>query len=365
MFATRLGSLNALEQSSRCRFWNKFLKGPMPSADTLGRVADGLEAEECRDLLCHFYGQLRSNKAFDDRLGGMIALVVDGHEQCASYRRVCPGCLVREIKVGETTKVQYYHRYVAASLVSRNLHLFIDLEPILPGEDEVAAALRLIERVHASLPRAYDVVLADSLYARADFFKAVLSKPNKHVLTVFKQEGRHLMQDALAVFEQLEPETVYAEPFRQGIAWSAEDFTSWESLERPIRVVKFEETRQVRRQLTKQYVEEKTEWTWVTSLPETCMGIDEIVLLGRKRWAIENEGFNEAVNKWHMDHVYRHAPNAMLVLLLLAMLVAGLIEVFYRRDLKPAARARVSLLHVCRMIAAELHSPAPLARGPT
>ena len=37
--------------------------------------------------------------------------------------------------------------------------------------DEVAAAIRLLERVCKAYPRAFDVVLGDALYARADFFR--------------------------------------------------------------------------------------------------------------------------------------------------------------------------------------------------
>jgi len=38
MFLARLGSLNALEQSKRSRFWGRWLGRAMPSADTIGRV---------------------------------------------------------------------------------------------------------------------------------------------------------------------------------------------------------------------------------------------------------------------------------------------------------------------------------------
>jgi len=43
--------------------------------------------------------------------------------------------------------------------------LVLDAEPQRPGEGEVAAALRLLERVLTRYPRAFDVVLADGRYA--------------------------------------------------------------------------------------------------------------------------------------------------------------------------------------------------------
>jgi hypothetical protein len=39
----------------------------------------------------------------------------------------------------------------------------LDCEPRLPDEDEVATAMRLLTRVLAAYPRAFDLVLADAL----------------------------------------------------------------------------------------------------------------------------------------------------------------------------------------------------------
>ncbi len=50
---------------------------------------------------------------------------------------------------------------------------------------------------------------------------------------------------------------------------------------------------------------------WLTTLTETRASTRSVVELGHRRWAIENEGFNEAVNAWHIDHVYHHEPRAM------------------------------------------------------
>lgn len=82
---------------------------------------------------------------------------------------------------------------------------------------------------------------------------------------------------------------------------------------------------------------------------------------GHARWAIENEGFNELVTRWHADHVYRHEPTALLVFTLLAMLCLNVFLTFYRRNLKPAARQATSRLHVARELTAALYSPGPAA----
>ena len=54
-----------------------------------------------------------------------------------------------------------------------------------PGEDEVACAMRLLERVLRDYPRAFEVVVADELYLRADFFNFV-TRQGKEVSVFLK-----------------------------------------------------------------------------------------------------------------------------------------------------------------------------------
>lgn len=364
MALARLGSLNALEQTARLGPWRRILGGGLPSADTLGRVANVTDTDDLRRVHHDLYARLKRNKALPAPEHGLLALVLDGHESTASYRRCCPGCLKRTIKTSKGERTQYYHRYVAASLVGEGFHYFVDLEEIAPGEGEVAAALRLLHRVHAAYPRAYDVVLGDSLYAQAPFFMAVLAL-GKDVLVVLKQKDRDLYSDALALCEMLTPSEFVRANGTRVRCWDVEDLTSWSSLDRPVRVVRTTETSHVKRQLDGELEERRSEWMWITTLNRLCAPAPAVVYLGHSRWDIENQGFNEAVNRWHMDHVYRHEPRAMRVLLLITMLAMNVLSAFYRRALKPARRARESMLHVARCIAAALYCGRPLSGAPT
>src|SRR3989339_321803 len=78
-------------------------------------------------------------------------------------------------------------RVVALSWVTRDLRLMLDAEPLRPGEDEVAAALRLLDRVVRAYPRAFDLVQGDGLYADPRFFHWALEH-GKHALAVLKDE---------------------------------------------------------------------------------------------------------------------------------------------------------------------------------
>ena len=229
----------------------------------------------------------------------------------------------------------------------------------------MAAALRLLDRVLAAYPRAFDVVVLDGLYANSTVFNHILAQ-GKDVIAVLKDDRRDLAQDAQSLFDQTAP-VALPDANRQRLCWDIEAFTSWPQVQQPVRVVRSLETRTVRRQLDDQVEEIESDWLWVTTLSKVRASTRAVVQLGHSRWTIENQGFNEMVNRWHTDHVYKHQPVAMLVFLLLAMVCLTVYLVFYRRNLKPAARQAVSMLHVSRQIAADLYGGIPTGpvRAPT
>jgi hypothetical protein len=199
LFWARMGSINAWEQVGRARFWQCWLGEPTFSADTLGRVHALLDANRLRQGIHDVYERLKRNKALPD-IYGLGVVVLDGHESHASYLRHCSGCLQRTIHGAGGDRIQFYHRQVTLLLLPgalpgrKTVRLLLDHEPQRPGEDEVETALRLLARVIPAYPRAFDLVLADALYARAPSFNFLLAC-GKHALVVLKEERRDLYQD--------------------------------------------------------------------------------------------------------------------------------------------------------------------------
>jgi hypothetical protein len=335
MFWGRLGSLNALEGVSSCRSWKKWLGSRMPSADTVGRVFALMDTGDLRKGLHHVYTRLKRNKALS-KDSAAAAAVLDGHETHASYRRHCVQCLQRTIHTQEGDRIQYYHRNVTLMLVSRKLRILLDVEPQRKGEDEVATALRLLERVLKTYPRAFQVILADALYTEAPFINFLWAH-HKYCLLVLKDERRDIYQDALALFK-LQPGQIGQYRNRSCLWSDVADLTSWPQVEAPLRVVRSQETYSVRRQATRELVQERTEWLWLTNLPASLAPVELVVHLGHSRWDIENYGFNELVNGWYADHVYRHHPTAIEALYLTVFLAFNLFHAFLALNLKPAVR---------------------------
>jgi hypothetical protein len=310
------------------------------------------------------YTQLKRGKALPPPAHGLIAALLDGHEAHATFRRHCAGCLTRTIHTATGDRLQYYHRHVSLQLVGADWTLLLDAEPQRPGEDEVAAALRLLERVLSHYPRAFDVVVADGLYADPRLFNLLYPR-GKDVLAVLKENHPALLEDARSLCA---PGAAVPGGYRGRVCayWDLDGFTTWPQVAAPIRIVRSQETWSIRRQRDGQVETQHADWFWVTTLAPTRASTGVVVQLGHARWAIENEGFNELVTRWHADHVYRHEPTALLVFTLLTMLGLNVFLAFYRRDLKPAARQAASRLHVARWITSELYprGPAPACRAP-
>jgi hypothetical protein len=367
MFWARIGSLNALELTAGSRFWKTWLGEAACSADSVGRVTALLEAEGLRSGIHAIYDRLKRNKALPDQ-GGLGIAVLDGHESHASYLRHCSGCRERTTGSGETKRTQYYHRQVTFMLLpgARTgcvpVRLLLDLEPQRAGEDEVATALRLLKRVIGSYPRAFDVVLADALYATAPVFNFLLAR-GKHVLTVLKDDRRNLYQDAAALFAAFPPVEGTCRS-RKCLWWDFPGLLSWPQVHAPVRVVRSQETRTVRRQLDGKDEVLTSDWIWVTTLEAVSVPTKSVVGLGHQRWDIENQGFNELVKGWHADHVYKHDPNAIECFLLLAFLACNLFQAFFALNLKPQIRQGRTRAFWTRLMAAELHDGINLARSP-
>jgi hypothetical protein len=358
LFWARMGSLNALEMSGASRFWKRWLGQPMPSADTMGTVHSKMDAGTLREAIHQAYGCLKRNKALPDNRGISVA-IVDGHESHASYRRHCSGCLERTIHSDHGDRTQYYHRQVTLLLVTgappgrQPLRIPLDHEPQLPGEDEVTTAMRLLKRVLALYPRAFDLVLADALYCRADFFNFLLDR-RKHALVVLKDERRNLFQDAAALFESVPP---VPGTFRSRDCrwWDLDGLVSWPEVKIPVRVVRSLETYSIRRQLNKKDELQTSDWVWVTTLPSEQVPLARVVGFGHQRWDVENHGFNELVEGWHADHVLKHDAAAIECFLLMTFLALILFHAFLYLNVKPSLRQGKSKAFWAKVMAAEIY----------
>ncbi len=327
----------------------------MPSDDSMGRVTAEMEPSDLRKRLHRIYSRLKRNKALNG-IGGLSIAVLDGHETHSSYLRHCPGCLKRTVHTQAGDRIQYYHRNVTLMLLGEKVRLLLEVEAQHPGEDEVQTAVRLLDRVLEIYPCAFQVVLGDAFYAQAPFVNYLWAH-RKYALIVLKQENRNLFEDAAALFKLQEP-TSARQRGRDCLWWDVTDLTSWPQVVMPVRVVRSNELYTLRRQASKQCEQATTEWVWVTNLPPAKAPTGLVVRLGHARWDIENYGFNELVNGWHADHVYKHDARAIENFYLLTFIAFNLFHAFLALNVKPELSASKSERFWAHVIAAEVYRTA-------
>lgn len=346
MFVLRMGSLNAIDIELRLpKRMEKVIGKRRPSGDSIGRVFTKMHTESIRDILSATNHKLKRNKALKTSWP-MRFVSIDAHELFSSRSRCCAKCLKRKIVVKGVEVIEYYHRVVVCHLVGFDLALPLDLEPILPAEGEVIAAKRLFERIVKKYPRFFDGVVVDSLYLEAPFINFSLEH-GKQVIAVMKSERRLLMQDAEGVFKIVEP-IILKENNLTAKIWDSEGFESLEGVTVPLRVLHSEEKEQKRKRKGGRWIIETEEhnWWWATTIPKSLLPSRLLWRAGHSRWDIENDLFNDLVNRWFMDHCFKHEPKAIVNFLLTLFVAFVLMQSFYKLNLKPQKRTCFTLISI-------------------
>ena len=267
---------------------------------------------------------------------------------------------------------EYYHRGVVCHLIGQQLAIPLDVELQRPGEGEVPAAKRLLERVFANYRRYFDAVVGDGLYLEAPFIN-FCREHHKHVVVVVKGEQRLLFQDAAGLFSQRSPNGQWSEGRRTVQYWDDEGFNSCEGVAEPLRVLHTLETERRRERIARQWkqTEQTSSWYWATTFSRKQLSAREFWRAGHRRWDIENDCFNSTSTHWGLDHVFRHEPTAIVNFVLTLFLAFVLLQCFWRRNLKPPLRDCLTLIGLGAELYAALASTKrrggrwiPLARGP-
>ena len=357
----RLGSyLDLAEQTKSRRRWRHLcgLKGPLDH-EVFGYVTERMSPEDWRQNQAQVAKELKRNKAFEScKIKGLLFLRIDANEHFASFSRTCPRCCQRQVEVldsdGKKVKVTpYYHRYVFAHLSGPKFNLVLDLEPILPGEDECAAALRLLGRLRRLYgPRFFDGITADAWYAKGPFLRA-LDKLGWRWIGVLKREDLDVFQEAVQLSKNQKPSQEFrdARRGRQGQLWEVKDlhFSDGYTQTKSVQVVLSDERWTARRvRGGKQCAQpQQSRWRWVA-----CPGLggypaEVIYQGGHRRWGIENQAFNELTQADHLTHCYPHDPTSMLVQMLILIFAFTLFTAFalHSQLVRVGALTRKALAH--------------------
>ena len=152
----------------------------------------------------------------------------------------------------ERTLPEYYHRGVVAHLIGFDLPVVLDIEMLAPGEGEISAAKRLLERLMERYERFFDAVVGDALFWEAPLFE-LCRKHDKRLLAVLKDNNPALLADAQALL-QGEPDLSRKDSELHIQYWDREGFTSG-AVDAPVRVLRTLETRNKRERIAGRWVQ--------------------------------------------------------------------------------------------------------------
>ncbi len=85
----------------------------------------------------------------------------------------------------------------------------------------------------------------------------------------------------------------------------------------------------------------------MTDFPTPQLSSHSLFRLAKSRWEIENEGFNDAKNRYGFEHICDHQPNSLLVvwlLICLALTVERLYRLRYSHRGQHPVRTAIDLL---------------------
>ena len=252
-------------------------------------------------------------------------LVIDGTGHLCFSKRHCDQCLKKKLKNGE---IIYYHPVLEAKLIlpfgmalSLETEFIENTDPSASRQDcELKACYRLLPRIKSRFPQLKICIVLDSLFANQQII-GMAEKYNWKYIINFKSGSIPTIAQEFEALLPLQPEnklTYRQKDICQDYKW----VTEIEHEGHLVNVLSCHETK--KNEAPKKFV-------WLTNLNVTqknCFIIGNEG--GRKRWKIENEGFNMQKNGgYNLEHAYSSnvlAVKNFYLLLQIAHIIAQFME---------------------------------------
>ena len=236
----------------------------------------------------------------------------------------------------------YRHHLVLAAVVGGELTLPVDVEPYGPGDSEYAAGQRLLRRLRVNLgARFIDYVVVDGEFATAPFLHAA-GEAGWPVVARLKDNLPELFQAAQRRFRSPEPNLEFREGPDRVEIWDADDFDPWESLQwDTVRVIRYRQ-HHADGEIVEAY--------WLTNFPSPSMSRRCLYSMAKSRWQIENQGFNDAKNRYGLEQIRHHHERSLLLVWLLICLGLTLERLYRLRYLHRGSHPAHSAIDLLRLL---------------
>ena len=345
-YVVRDGAFHAVEALVRSRARRALGVRQGFGDDTVAYLTERLDVGATRAALVTAVRQTKRRGGFDAVTA--IGLVLDGTTvgRCPTVRcRWCQPIVVPATTATGTpravgTVVGQHHKLSLLAVVGGPLVLPVDLEPYGPGDSEVGASLRVLDRGVAALgPRFAQYVVADSLYANAAFLHAAGDR-GLHALVPRKANLPTRFAAAQARFGGAPPTDTFDDRADRVEVWDADDFDPWEDLRwTSVRVLRYRQTHPDGTVV---------EAYWLTDFSARRVSSRTLYRFAKGRWTIEHHGFNDGKTRDGLDHVPHHHPNSLLIHWLLVALTLTLERLFRVRYLRRGAHPPLAAMALLR-----------------
>ena len=291
----------------------------MPHYDTLNYYLEKLSPECLSELRKKMVVSLIRGKQFNRNrlLGKYWRVILDGTGLFYFKEKHCDNCLCVEKKVDDGKKVKlYYHKVLEAKIVLSD-RIVISLgtefienekEDVDKQDCEINAAKRLMEKIKKDYPRLPICIQGDALYATEPMMKLCREKYHWEYIFTQKDTRQKLLDESFEWIKSGDGAEKKSGLFEEkGNACYANHVEEVAEKKESMNVFEYEYEKKDKER--KKYT---TRFKWVSSIELTKRNIEEMILAGRDRWKIENEGFNNQKNGlYRIEHLNSKNSNAM------------------------------------------------------
>lgn len=285
----------------------------MPHYDTLNDYLERLSPTCLSAIRKKMVTSLIRGKQFNRGrlLGKYWRVILDGTGLFCFKEKHCANCLCTTQKIGGKKVKLYFHKVLEAKIVlSEGIVISLGTEFIenenenVDKQDcEMNAAKRLLARLKKEYPRLPMCIQGDALYAAEPLMEQCRKSGWEYIFT-HKASRQRLLDES---YEWIKA---------GGGGGKKEKICSEKGIGSYVNHV--EETagkKEVMNIYEYQYINRTKEaaiFQWSSSIELTAKNIEEMIVAGRGRWKIENEGFNnQKTGLYRIEHINSRNRNAM------------------------------------------------------
>lgn len=291
----------------------------MPHYDTLNYYLEKISPDCFSELRKRMVTSLIRGKQFSRGrlLGKYWRIILDGTGLFYFKEKHCDNCLctTKKMEDGKTVKL-YYHKVLEAKIVmSDNVVISIGTEFIENEKENVSkqdcelnAAKRLMKKIKKDYPRLPICLQGDALYAVEPIMKLCREKYHWQYLFTQKDTRQKNLNDGFEWIksgDDAKRETGLLK--EMGTAFYANHVEEVAGKREVMNVFEYEYKTK-----DKEGKMQQIRFQWISSQELTNRNLEEMILAGRGRWKIENEGFNNQKNGlYRIEHLNSKNSNAM------------------------------------------------------